>query len=131
MSNTPLSVFNTQLVRFFEELQDTFPEEKEIRMATEAISGAKKINPRLVLDMFYDHIYVEFHRAIADKQVDRIVALGRQKIASQFNEVMPAITLFDKHWATLGQPNRDAIWKYLTVLCVLCERAKNIPTDMN
>lgn len=131
MSNTPLSVFNTQLVRFFEELQETFPEEKEIRMATEAISGAKKINPRLVLDMFYEHIYTDFHRAIAEKHVDRIIALGRQKISTQFNEVMPAITLFDKHWTTLGQPNRDAIWKYLTVLCVLCERAKSIPNDMN
>jgi acyl carrier protein phosphodiesterase len=127
---TQLSVFNTQLIRFFEELQETFPEEKEIRMAMEAISAAKKVNPRLILDMFFDHIYVDFHRAIADRQVERIVALGRQKIATQFNEVMPAITLFDKHWTTLGEPNKEAIWKYLHVLCILCERARGIPSDM-
>jgi hypothetical protein len=127
---THLSIFNTQLVRFFDELQETFPEEREIRMATEAIAAAKKVNPRLILDMFHEHIYNDFHRAIADRQVDRIIALGRQKVATQFNEVMPAITIFDKHWTTLGEPNKEAIWKYLQVLCVLCERARGIPTDM-
>ncbi len=127
---THLSIFNTQLVRFFDELQETFPEEREIRMATEAIAAAKKVNPRLILDMFHEHIYSDFHRAIADRQVDRIIALGRQKVATQFNEVMPAITIFDKHWTTLGEPNKEVIWKYLQVLCVLCERARGIPTDM-
>jgi hypothetical protein len=73
---------------------------------------------------------VDFHRAIADRQVDRIIAQARQKVATQFNEIMPAITLFDKHWVGLGEPNKEAIWKYLTVLCVLCERAKGIPSDM-
>lgn len=125
-----LGTFTTQLVNFFEELQETFPEERDIRMATEAITGARKVNPRLVLDLFYEHLYVDFHRAIADRQVDRIIAQARQKVATQFNEIMPAITLFDKHWAGMAEPNREAIWKYLTVLCVLCERAKGIPTDM-
>ncbi len=125
-----LGVFTTQLLNFFEELQETFPEERDIRMATEAISGAKKVNPRLILDMFYEHLYVDFHRAIADRQVDRIIALARHKVSTQFNEIMPAITLFDKHWGGLAESNKDAIWKYLTVLCVLCERAKGVPTDM-
>ena len=124
-----LSVFGTQLVRFFEELVETFPEEKDIRMASEAISGARKINPRLILDLFYEHFYVDFHRAVAEKDVGTLVALGRQKIATKFNEIMPAIAIFDKHWGGLTEPNRDAIWKYLTVLCVLCEKARGLPSD--
>ena len=124
-----LSAFGTQLVRFFEELVETFPEEKDIRMASEAISGARKINPRLILDLFYEHFYVDFHRAVAEKDVTTLVAVGRQKIATKFNEIMPAIAIFDKHWAGLTEPNRDAIWKYLTVLCVLCEKARGLPSD--
>ena len=124
-----LSAFGTQLVRFFEELVETFPEEKDIRMASEAISGARKINPRLILDLFYEHFYVDFHRAVAEKDVGTLVAVGRQKIATKFNEIMPAIAIFDKHWAGLTEPNRDAIWKYLTVLCVLCEKARGLPSD--
>lgn len=40
-----LSAFTAHLVAFFDELCATFPEEKELYMATEAIKGAKKINP--------------------------------------------------------------------------------------
>jgi hypothetical protein len=124
-----LSAFGTQLVRFFEELVETFPEEKDIRMASEAINGARKINPRLILDLFYEHFYVDFHRAVAEKDVATLVAVGRQKIATKFNEIMPAIAIFDKHWGSLTEPNRDAIWKYLTVLCVLCEKARGLPSN--
>jgi hypothetical protein len=124
-----LSAFGTQIVRFFEELVETFPEEKDIRMASEAISGARKINPRLILDLFYEHFYVDFHRAVAEKDVATLVAVGRQKIATKFNEIMPAIAIFDKHWGGLTEPNRDAIWKYLTVLCVLCEKSRGLPSD--
>jgi hypothetical protein len=132
MSQTTLGIFNTQLLHFFEELSDTFPEEKEIRMATEAISSAKKINPRLVLDLFYNHLYVDFHQFIANKDVEGMILQGRKKVLEQFNEIMPAITIFDKYWPSLSDSNRESIWKYLKVLCILCERASGMQqSNMN
>jgi hypothetical protein len=119
-----LTAFTTQMVRFFQELQDTFPEERDIRMAKEAIEGAKRINPRLVLDLFYEHIYKELHSAIYEKNVDEILRVGQAKIATQFNEMSPALNIFNKHWNTMGEENQDVIWQYLTVLCRLCEKAK-------
>jgi hypothetical protein len=128
--STPLGVFVTQLSRFFDELVDTIPEEKEIKMAREAINGAKKINPRLLLELFHVHLYVDFHRAIADGNVEYIVLKGREMVSNKFNEMMPAITIFDKHWPTLSSGTQDAILKYMKVLCVLCERALGLPADM-
>jgi hypothetical protein len=119
-----LSAFSNQIVKFFEELSDVIPEEKDIKMATEAIKGAKKINPRLILDLFYEHIYVDLNDAITRRDQPFIVEYGKKKIATQFNEIMPAITLFDRHWPTLSVSTQDAIWKYLKVLCVLCEKVK-------
>jgi hypothetical protein len=121
-----LSAFTTHLVNFFDELRNTFPEEKEIRMAHEAISGAKKINPRLLLDLFYEHVYAEFADAIRNEDIQAIIIGGRRKIQTQFNEIMPAITLFDKHWATMSESNQEAIMKYLKVLCALCKTIKGI-----
>jgi hypothetical protein len=121
-----LGAFTNQLVQFFEDLSQTVPEEKSIKMAAEAIKGAKKINPGLILDLFYEHIYQDLHVAIDLRNVDMINAYGRVKIQTQFNEIMPAITIFDKHWSTLSSGSQDAIWKYLKVLCVLCERIKGI-----
>jgi hypothetical protein len=119
-----LSAFTTQLLRFFQELSDTFPEEREIRVAKEAIDGAKKINPRLLLDLFDEHMYKDLAQAIYAKDVETILTVGKQKIDKQFNEISPALSIFNKYWHTMGEANQTSIWQYLTVLCRLSEKAK-------
>ncbi len=119
-----LTAFNTQLLNFFEELCNTFPEEKDIKMATEAIKGAKKINPRLILDLFTEHVYNDLGPAVAKRDVVHIRQVAQQKISTQFNEMISALAIFDKHWDSMGTANQETIWKYLTVLSVLCEKAR-------
>jgi hypothetical protein len=119
-----LSAFTAQLLNFFEELCNTFPEEKDIKMATEAIKGAKKINPRLILDLFTEHVYNDLGPAIAKRDVISIREAAQQKIATQFNEMISALAIFDKHWDSMGPSNQEVIWKYLKVLCILCEKAR-------
>ena len=119
-----LNVFCTQLVAFFEELGETIPEEREIKSALEAIKGAKKINPRLILDLFYENIYKGFYDVIQERNLEELVRRGRLLIATQYNEISPAITIFDKHWASLSETTRDAVWKYMLVLCKLAEKAR-------
>jgi hypothetical protein len=120
-----LGAFNTQLIRFFEELSETYPEERAIKQALEAIQGAKKINPKLILDLFWEHVYRDLSEAIANEDDVRVVAYAKAKIAGQFNEMSPALLIFDKHWATMTEANQKAIWKYLRVLCLLCEKARS------
>lgn len=119
-----LTAFNTQLVNFFDELCNTFPEEKDIKMATEAIKGAKKINPRLVLDLFIEHVYKECSSAIYERNIQIFRFVAQKKVTSQFNEMTSYLALFDKHWDTMGQKNQDVIWQYMKVLCLLSEKAK-------
>lgn len=120
-----VSAFCNQLVRFFEELVETFPDERDIKSGLEVIQGARKINPRMVLDMFYEHVAKDLTTAVMNDDVDSVIMYGRAKIHGTFNEMMPALAIFDKHWATLSEMNRVAIWKYLKVLMVLCEKARN------
>jgi hypothetical protein len=54
--SSPLGIFNTRLIGFFEDLQATFPEERDIKLGLEAIQGAKKINPKLILDLFRENV---------------------------------------------------------------------------
>ena len=119
-----LSAFNTQLLNFFEELCNTFPEERDIKMAVEAIKGAKKINPRLVLDLFTDHVYNELAPAVLKRDVVHIRQVAQQKLSTQFNEMISALAIFDKHWDTMGTANQEIIWQYLKVLCILSEKAR-------
>jgi hypothetical protein len=119
-----LTAFTSQLVNFFDELCNTFPEEKDIKMATEAVKGAKKINPRLILDLFTEHVYNDLAPAVAKRDVIQIRQVAQQKIATQFNEMISALAIFDKHWDSMGTQNQEVIWQYLKVLCILCEKAR-------
>ena len=123
---TTLGAFNNQLIRFFEELVESYPEEKEIKYGLEALQGAKKINPKLILDLFYEHVFVPAHEAIETDDDDKVLKYARSKIQNEFNEMSSALLIFDRHWETMTDNNKAAIWKYLKVLCVLCARAKGI-----
>jgi hypothetical protein len=118
-----LSAFNTQLVNLFDELCNTFPEEKDIKMATEAVKGAKKINPRLILDLFVEHVYHSCATVIYERNHVLFRQIVQQKISTEFNDMLSALAIFDKHWDTMGDNNRSVIWQYLTVLCKLSEKA--------
>jgi hypothetical protein len=130
MSQSYLGAFNNQLLRFFEDLVDTYPEEKSLRMALEAIQATKKINPKLILDLFYDNVYRDCHEWIENED-DAIIVFAKDKIANEYNEMSVALVIFDKYWSDMSENNQSAIWKYLKVLCVLCEKAKGLPSKQS
>ena len=123
-----LGAFNTQLIRFFEELTQTFPEERDIKLALEGLQGMKKVNPKLILDLFHEHVCNDLNEAISNEDEDFVINYAKLKINSQFNEMSAALTIFDKHWTTMNEANQQSIWKYLKVLCVLCERVRKLKT---
>ena len=98
-------------------------EDKDIKMATEAIKGAKKINPRLILDLFVEHVYKECASAIYDRNIHQFRQVAQRKINTQFNEMTSALAVFDRHWDTMGDKNHEVIWQYMKVLCILAEKA--------
>ena len=121
-----LGAFNTQLIRFFEGLTEIFPEERDIKASLEAINGLKKINPKMILELFYEHVYKPMSDAIKREDEDVVIAYAKTTISAQFNEMSVALVMFDKHWPSLSETNRKNIWSYLKVLCVLCEKAKDL-----
>jgi hypothetical protein len=123
---SPLTQFGNLLVRFFEELSETFPEERDIKIALDTIQSARKINPRLISDLFYEHIAKDLREAIANEDEAKIIAYAKAKISTQFNEILPALAIFDKHWGTLSDQNRTSIWKYLKALVILNDRARTV-----
>ena len=93
-------------------------------MALEAIKAAKKSNPKLIVDMFHEYIYKPANDLIATRNDTELINLAKKTMATRFNELMPALMIFDKYWPTMSQTNRDVIWQYLEVLCKLCEKVR-------
>ena len=119
-----LGAFCNQLIRFFEELQGSFPEEKGISMALEAVKAGKRSNPKLMLDVFYDSIYKPASDLIVNKKDVEIRNLAKTIMSKQYNEMMPALMIFDKYWPVMTDVSKEAVWQYLLVLCNLCEKLK-------
>ena len=119
---TPLGAFNIQLIRFFEELSNSFPEERDIKSALEMIKFAKASNPKLILDLYVDHVYRATNEAVKAEDANFIIDYANKKIATEFNEISPALTIFNKHWHTMSDGNKKSVWNYLKVLNVLVER---------
>ena len=93
-------------------------------MALEAIHATKKINPKLILDLFWEHVYRDLNEKIASEDEVAVIAYANEKLNKQFNDMSPALLIFEKHWGTMTEANQKAIWKYLKVLCALCEKAR-------
>lgn len=121
---TKLGFFNEKLTEFFRDLAFAFPEERDLQTALEYIEFAKKSNPRLILDMFYENVYVGANAMIQGDDEAGVIAFARDTISKKYNEILPALAIFDKYWDSLDTQNRETIWKYLKVLCILCEKAK-------
>ena len=122
-----LGAFTTQLLRFFEDLSATFPEERDIKMAVTGVEGLKLANPKMCLDLFYEYVYVPISDAIYREDTDFIIEYAKKTITTQFNDMYVALMIFDKYWHVMSETNRSSIWKYLKVLCVLCEKARGLP----
>ena len=102
---------------------ETYPEEKEIRYAVDAITMAKKMNPRLILDLFMDYVSKPLHDPILAENEEIVIPYAKNQIQNQFNEMSPALLIFDKHWPTMTDSNRKAIWNHLKVLVLLSDKA--------
>ena len=121
---TTLGLFCDKLIAFFDDLAGSYPEERDIKMAKEAIQGARKINPKLVLDLFVENVSKPLHDDILAENDDKVIAYARAMISTTYNDILVALSIFDKHWPEMSEGNRKAIWNYLKVLVLLADKAR-------
>lgn len=120
---SPVAVFNNQLLGFVEELAETFPEEKDIKTAVDALKALKKANPKLLHTSFMEYIYPDFHGPVNAEDEQALISKARQMLDSEYKDYAFAYLIFDKYWSTMSDANKKAIWKWCKVLVVLAERA--------
>lgn len=126
MSNQPstLGLFVNKLIDFFEDLNNAYPEEKEIKAALESIKAAKRINPKLILDLFTEYVTKPLRDPILAESEEIVIGYAKTILQTQFNDMSPALLIFDRHWPDMTESSRQAIWKHLKVLVLLSEKAK-------
>jgi hypothetical protein len=118
-----LSAFNNQLVAFFEDMSDTYPEEKDIKQAADGLKALKKINPKLIHKTFMEVVYTEFKEPILAKNEEFLVHRAHEILSSpDYSDISYAFWIFDKHWKTMSESNKNHVWNYCKVLVTLAEK---------
>ena len=117
-----LSAFNTQLIAFFEDMAETYPEEKDIRTATEALKALKKANPKMIHTVFKETVYNEFKDHILARDEDYLVKRAHEILSSNTYDMAYAFWIFDKHWKGMTEVNKKHVWDYCIALVKLSER---------
>jgi hypothetical protein len=119
---TALNAFCNQLIAFFEDLSETYPEEKDIATAAQALKLVKQANPRLMYNVFMKNIYTEFSRHILEEDDEYIIGRAKDILSAKHSHIKYAFLIFDKHWSTMSETNKQYVWKYTKSLVLLAER---------
>ena len=112
--------FNSMMQEFLNELIETFPNEKSLKVQLNAFQTLKKTNSKKVIDLFMSNItpYTEYiankDETIFEKDIDFLKKINIQK------------------WWTkdLSENTKNAIWQYLNTLVMLGTTIKTIPQDL-
>ena len=117
-----LGAFCNHLIAFFEGLTETYPEEKDIAMATQALKLMKQANPRMIYNVFMESVYTEFSDHILNEDEEYVLKRAHEILNSQYAEINYAFWIFDKHWSTMTETNKQHVWKYVKSLILLAKR---------
>ncbi len=122
MSANPLAAFCNQLVAFFEDLVDTYPEEKDIALASQAIKMMKMANPRRLHSVFMEIITDDFFSRIMNEDEQYLIQNAKALLDTEYKDLAFAFWIFDKHWSSMTEVNKDHVWKYLKSIAILARR---------
>ena len=124
--STPISAFNNQLISFVEDLAETFPEEKDIKNAVDALKALKKANPKLLHTSFMEYIYPDFHGPVKTEDETTLITRAKTILEGEYKNYAFAYVIFDRYWTTMTETNKKTIWSWCKVLVILAERAAGI-----
>jgi hypothetical protein len=122
---TPIAAFNNQLIAFVEELAETYTEEKDLRTALDALKALKRANPKLLHTGFMEYVYPDFHGPVLAEDETTLLAKAHDVLNCEHKDFAFAYLIFDRHWSTMSETNKAAIWKWCKVLVLLAQRAAN------
>jgi len=117
-----LAAFCTLVVEFFEDISEQYPEEKDIATAASALKLLKKTNPRLLHTGFTKAMTADLKANILAEDEDAVILKAREMMTTKYAAMNYAFWIFDKHWSTMSETNKQHVWKYIKALILLAGR---------
>jgi len=121
-----LGVFCNQLLAFFEDMSETYPEEKDIAMASSALKLLKQVNPRLIHTVFMSAVDKELVENVLMENEVYVIEKAKDILNSKYSEIAYAFWIFDKHWGTMTETNKRHVWDYFKTIVLLAQKVESM-----
>jgi len=117
-----LSAFNTNFFDFIEDVQDVFGEDTSIKKAKIALSMIKKVNPTLIIKIWYTYVCSQYETEINNNNIAFFIEKDYKKDFVYVNYSDDIISNIDKlrePVRNMSKENQEKSLMYVKNLCIL------------
>jgi hypothetical protein len=117
-----LKAFNNVISQFIDDLNETFPEEREFRKFKTGFSLLKSTNNKKIVEVF--KFYIENYKDQITNRDDNffIVTASESLVEPDDNSIANLLDRLKVYWKLLSANNKDKIWEYLNTLIILSNK---------
>lgn len=110
-----------QITNFINELNSTFPENKDLMIFKEKYEMLKSINSQLILDYFIQFIYPHKKRIVSQDETFFLEGGGQEELKDK-NGLNMRDNLKDLWTNQMNDENKVVVWKYFKTFILLIEK---------
>ena len=117
-----MNTFNLQLFEFFDDIQCVVTGDSSIEKAKNALIVIKKINPSLIIKIWYVYIYSKYKTEIENNNIQFFTEKDYREDLENLNKSDDIIKNIDKirePIKNMSKENQDKSFKYIKNLCML------------
>jgi hypothetical protein len=117
-----LTAFNTQFYDFLDDIESVFINDHAIKQAKNALILIKKVNPSLVIKLWYNYIVVNYETEIDSNNINFFIEKDYKNDLRYLNssdDIMKHIDSLREPVRNMGESNQKKSLMYIKNLCIL------------
>jgi hypothetical protein len=117
-----LQAFNTQFFEFIEDIQVVFSEDNSIKKAKSALVMIKKVNPALIIKIWYTYVFTQYENEIESNNINFFIEKDYKKdfiYVNQSDDIIGNIDKLREPVRNMSKENQEKSLLYIKNLCIL------------
>lgn len=120
--NILLTAFNTQFYDFLDDIESVFINDHAIKQAKNALILIKKVNPTLIIKLWYNYIVVNYESEIDSNNINFFIEKDYKndlRYLKSSDDIMKHIDTLREPVRNMGENNQKKSLMYIKNLCIL------------
>lgn len=117
-----LEKFNDTIEEFLADLIKVFPEDDDMRLYQLGLKGLRFASPNMVCQEFHQAVTVPYYEKINARDEQFFMEHDFTEVKEDVQDGIRILTKTLNYWKSMNDNDKEAVWKYLKVLCVLSKK---------